>query len=371
VTAIDRRSFLAALSAAIAGAGTPRSAIAQMGEPLFVSACLDADKAASVAAFSLDGRMVFRTRLPDRGHDVAIRPHAPDLVVFARRPGNWAAIIHRQTGMVMQVVTSPPGRHFYGHGVFSADGALLYATENKMTTGEGVLGIYDARAGYRRVGEMPSFGVGPHDLTFLPGRHMVVANGGIRTHPDTGREILNKDDMEPSLAIIDPASEKALLSVDFGQNLKGLSIRHLAVTPRGETVFGCQYMGNPDEMPALVGTMTPDGKTRFLDMPEDDLASMDNYIGSVTLDVSGRIAAATSPNGNAMAWWDLPSGRYLGRRRMSDVCGIAPTPLEGVFLATSGNSGVRLAPVLKADLKALGGTEIDRWIWDNHLRAFG
>jgi len=59
---------------------------AQANESFFVSACLYGDKAASVAALSLDGRIVFRTRLPDRGHDVAVRPDAPDLVVVARRP---------------------------------------------------------------------------------------------------------------------------------------------------------------------------------------------------------------------------------------------------------------------------------------------
>jgi hypothetical protein len=103
-------------------------------------------------------------------------------------------------------------------------------------------------------------------------------------------------------------------------------------------------------------------------MPEDDLGALENYVGSVTLDTTGRIAAATSPKGNTIAWWDLETGRYLGRRRMSDVCGIAPAPLEGVFLATSGNSGVRLAPVAGSELAPLGGTELDRWIWDNHLR---
>jgi hypothetical protein len=361
---------MAALSAAVAGSVLPSRSFAGSTQALFVSACLDGDKAASVAVFSLDGEMLFRTRLPDRGHDIALRPGGSDLVVFARRPGDWAAIIDRRTGQTAQVITAPAGRHFYGHGVFSADGGLLYATENRMATGEGLLGIYDAGAGYNRIGEMPSFGIGPHDLAFLPGhRHMVVANGGIRTHPETGREMLNKDAMEPSLAIIDPASQAVLHSVDFGPALKGLSIRHLAVTPAGETVFGCQYTGDADDMPQLVGTMTPEGKTRFLEMPEDDLASLDNYVGSVSLDVSGRIAAATSPNGNTVAWWDLKTGRYLGRRRMSDVCGIAPTPADGVFLATSGNAGVRLAPVSTADLKPLGGTDIDRWMWDNHVRA--
>ncbi len=371
MTAIDRRSFLASLGATLAGSLAGGRALANpaAAAPLFVSACLDSADAAAVAVFSLDGEMIFRTSLPDRGHDIAIRPGSPDLVAFARRPGNWAAIIDRRTGAVSRVITAPPGRHFYGHGVFSADGSLLYATENRMATGEGLLGLYEPASGYRRIGEMPSFGVGPHDLAFLPGQaRMVVANGGIRTHPDTGREILNKDAMEPSLAIIDPRGQTVLASVDLGPSLKGLSIRHLAVSPAGETVFGCQFEGDRDEMPALVGILTPDGRTRFLDMPEDDLDAMENYVGSVTLDATGRIAAATSPKGNTIAWWDLETGRYLGRRRMSDVCGIAPAPLAGVFLATSGNAGVRLAPVAASDLAPLGGTQLDRWIWDNHLR---
>ncbi|MGO4706924.1 DUF1513 domain-containing protein [Microvirga sp. 2MCAF38] len=369
MTGIDRRSFLAALSAAIAAPLGSRLALAGTPEPLFVSACFDASDAASVAVFSLDGHMLFNTRLPDRGHDIAMRPSSDDLVVFARRPGNWAAIIDRNTGIVAKVITSPPGRHFYGHGVFSADGGLLYATENAMTTGDGLLGIYDAKAGYRRVGEMPSFGIGPHDLAFLPGhRHIVVANGGIKTHPGTGREILNKDEMEPSLALVDPQSGTVLVKTDLGAALKGLSIRHLAVTATGEAVFGCQFEGDPNEMPSLVGTLTPDGKTRLLEMPEDDLDALKNYVGSVTLDASGTIAAATSPRGNTIAFWDLTSGRYLDRRRMSDVCGVAAAPMNGVFLATSGNAGVKLAPVASQELSRLGGTELDRWIWDNHLR---
>ncbi|WP_112661643.1 DUF1513 domain-containing protein [Microvirga flavescens] len=369
MTAIDRRSFLAALSATIAASGGSRLAFAGTPEPLFVSASLDSSDAAYVAVFALDGRMLFNTRLPERGHDIAIRPFSEDLVVFARRPGNWAAIIDRNSGNVTRVVTSPPGRHFYGHGVFSADGGLLYATENAMATGDGVLGIYDATADYRRVGEMPSYGIGPHDLAFLPGhRHIVVANGGIKTHPGTGREILNKDEMEPSLALVDPQSGSVLVKTDLGAALKGLSIRHLAVTAAGTTVFGCQFEGDPNEMPPLVGVMTPDGKTRFLDMPEDDLGALQNYVGSVSLDASGKLAAATSPRGNTIAFWDVSSGQYLGRRRMSDVCGVAAAPIEGVLLATSGNSGVRLAPVATQELKRLGGTELDRWTWDNHLR---
>ena len=91
--------------------------------------------------------------------------------MFARRPSNWAAVVDRGTGRVRLVVTTPPERHFFGHGVFSPDGRLLYATENRAgiddpDAGAGVLGIYDAGAGYRRVGERPTHGSG---RTISPG----------------------------------------------------------------------------------------------------------------------------------------------------------------------------------------------------------
>lgn len=364
---IARRPFLAALGAALlpARAKADRSAA---HETVYVSACTGAEGAA-VAAFDGDGRLLFATRLPERGHDVAVRPGTVEVVVFARRPGNWAAVVDRRDGRVLRLVTAPTGRHFYGHGAFL--GGLLHATENAVATGDGVIGLYDAADGYRRVGEMPSHGIGPHDLAFLPeggalGPGLLVANGGIRTHPETEREILNPEAMEPGLALVDPATGAARLKVDLGAPLRGLSIRHLAVTPSGEAVFGCQFEG--DAMPPLVGVLGRDGRTRFLEMPEDDLAALQGYVGEVGLDASGRIAAATSPRGGVVALFDFGSGRYLGQRRMGDVCGVAPAP-EGAetFLVTSGNSGVRLARPARPELARLGGSDLDRWSWDNHL----
>ena len=329
---------------------------------------MDADKACSVAVFDDAGRVLFTTRLPERGHDATPRPGSDEFVVFARRPGNWAAVVDRRSGAVGPMIVTPPERHFYGHGIFSPDGRLLYATENLIATGDGVLGIYDATAGYVRVGELPSFGIGPHDIAALPGsRHLLVANGGLRTAPDTGREILNPEAMSPSLAILDPVAGTSILKVELGQALRGLSIRHLAVAGDGEAVFACQFNGDPDELPPLVGLMRADGSTTFLEMPDDDLAAMANYVGSVSLDRSERLIAATSPIGSMVAFWDRQDGRYLGRRRLSDVCGVAPMPMDGVFVLSSGNAGVKLGQPSRDDLVRIGGSDLDRWMWDNHI----
>ncbi|MCB5173598.1 DUF1513 domain-containing protein [Microvirga lenta] len=364
--AIDRRSFLAALGAAIGAGLAPRAALA--GEPVYVSACADAAGVHHVAAFSLDGSLRFATTLPSRGHDITLRPGGRELVVFARRPGNWLAVLDPGSGHVRKVVPAAPDRHFYGHGTFSPDGRLLFATENRIVTGEGIVGIYDADAGYARIGEMATNGPGPHDLAFLPGgERLVIANGGVRTHPDSGRKALNEGALEPSLALLRAGTGEVESVVELGRDLRNLSIRHLACAPDGETVFGCQFKGDPLDIVPLVGILTARGETILLDMPEDDLASMANYVGSVSLDRSGELIAATSPRGNVVAIWDRASRRYLGRTRMSDVCGVAPAPQNTAFLVTSGNAGVGLTGLDRQSVERVGG-DLARWIWDNHAR---
>ena len=70
-----------------------------------------------------------------------------------------------------------------------------------------MIGIRDAEDGYRQIGEFASQGIGPHELVLMPdGGTLAVANGGIRTHPDNDRAMLNLDTMQPSLAYLDLAS---------------------------------------------------------------------------------------------------------------------------------------------------------------------
>lgn len=362
--AIDRRSFLAALAAAIGTGLAPRRALA--AEPVYVSACTNASGVHHVAAFSQAGRMLFATTLPSRGHDMTMRPGGRELVVFARRPGNWMAVLDPVGGTVRKVVTAAQDRHFFGHGAFSDDGRLLYASENRAETGEGVLGVYDAEAGYARIGETATSGPGPHDLTFLPGgERLVVANGGERTEGES-REALNIGALESSLAVLRADTDEVESRVELSRDLRDMSIRHLACAPDGEVVFGCQFKGDALNVVPLVGLLTQQGKAVFLEMPEDDLASMENYIGSVSLDQSGSIIAATSPRGNVIGFWDRASRRYLGRRRMSDICGVAPTAYNGVFLASSGNAGVGIAKIDGRAIERIGG-DLDRWVWDNHV----
>jgi uncharacterized protein len=364
---IDRRSFLLALAGSFADPAFASAPGDRSVDRLYVSSCTDAAGVNRVAVFSAEGGVLFSTVLPERGHDITLSPVSSDLVVFARRPGDWAAVVDRTCGKVRTLIRSPEGRHFYGHGIYSRDGRLLYATENDIANGRGVLGVYDAGAHYARVGEQPTHGIGPHDLAFVPGRELLlIANGGIRTDPANGREIMNAGQMEPSLAFVDPRSGEVVNKADFGKALSGLSIRHLAMAPDGEAAFACQFEGGPDDMPALVGLISPDGRARMLEMPDEDLARLDNYVGSVALDGGGRLIAATSPRGGMAAFWDRETEKYLGLAPLPDVCGVAASPESGVFLVTSGNAGMRMARGESRDLARVSGSDLDLYMWDNH-----
>jgi hypothetical protein len=170
--------------------------------------------------------------------------------------------------------------------------------------------------------------------------------------------------MEPSLAFVDPRTGAVRNKADFGKQLSGLSIRHLAMAPDGEAAFACQFEG--EGMPALVGLISRDGRARMLAMPDEDLARLDNYVGSVALDGGGRLIAATSPRGGMAAFWDRETEKYLGLAPLPDVCGVAAAPQSGVFVVTSGNAGVRLAKAESRDLARVGGSDLDLYMWDNH-----
>lgn len=353
---IDRRSILISL---LAGAFAPRLAVAGARQ-LYVSCRLDGTGAAAVSCFDSAGAELFSTALPSRGHDLVQRPGSNEVAVFARRPGNWMLVADVASGTVITSVAPAVDRRFCGHGVYTADGHLLLVTENNESSFEGIIGIYDAADGYRRVGEFLSGGVGPHDITLCPdGTTAVIANGGLRTDAVTGRDMLVEGDAPPGLVRADIASGKIRDRFGLPSGLRKLSIRHLAAREDGTIAFGCQHQGSAEDMPPLAGLLSPGGRLTLLESPEEELARMKNYVGSVSFNRDGSLLAATSPHGNQVMLWSGADGRFVTSIAKTDVCGVAP--LDDGFIASSGNSGIEPLGVSGGKPVLLG------FIWDNHL----
>ncbi|SFT68197.1 hypothetical protein SAMN05518861_103337 [Mesorhizobium sp. YR577] len=360
---IDRRDFLKAAGAAFAASLAPAAWAKTLdADAVFATAYQKRDGSYGAAILSEAGKLLHQVDLPDRGHDVTFDPISGKSVVFARQPGTFFVAFDPTGKAAPQTVASLPDRHFFGHGVFSPDGALLYATENDFDNAAGMVGIYDARDSFRRLGEFPTHGVGPHELLLLDdGRTLAIANGGIETHPDFGRAEMNLSTMKPSLVFVDRVSGDLIESHELPPALHQLSIRHMDTDATGAIWFGCQHRGPATEKPSLVGKAERGKGLQLLDMPEDVLGGFRNYIGSVAANRDAGTVAVSSPQGNSFAVFEAASGRIVSDQSLREVCGLAPD--HAGFRATTGTG-----EIVDAD----GGTvEEADYVWDNHLLRIG
>ncbi|MDP2697411.1 DUF1513 domain-containing protein [Thalassospira sp.] len=326
-----------------------------------------------VSAFNAAGDILFQQALPGRGHDLGLRPRHVDVAVMERRPGLYGLILDRHNGDIRAKLFAPKDRRFYGHAIYSANGRYLYVTENDFDRARGVVSVWDAGDGYRRVAEFDSYGTGPHELHLMPdGDGIVIANGGLHTHPDDqdGRAPLNLDVMTPNIAIIDRHSGKLLHQTALPGDLHQLSIRHLDVSATGLIAAGFQYQGALSDAVPLVGIWQPgDGSgLNALPAPDNVQYRMRQYCGSVRFDASGSVFGVSCPRGGLMTFWDVAGQNFLTHIAAPDGCGLTATGRKGEFVGTSGlGTGWRFDAIHRARVE-LPGDSLKSRHWDNHLR---
>lgn len=354
---LDRRSFLRMAGAAWAAALAPSSLFAlERAEAVFASGFMARDGSFGIATLAEDGSIIDRVRLPARSHGMACSPATGHAVAFARRPGTFAMIFdtRRQTAPV--VIHAGEDRHFFGHGSFSPDGRLLYASENDFEANRGVIGLYDATNKYRRIGEFGTYGIGTHDMTVSDdGRILVIANGGIETHPDFGRTKLNLDHMEPSLVLVDATTGGLIERHALPPALRQLSTRHVDIDDKGRIWFASQYEGPRNDLPPLAGHFAKGEDIRFLDLPEETTMRLANYVGAIAVNRGQGLVGLTSPKGGVAVTIEAATGRVLREELVADAAGIAPS--QRGFAVSSYDGRFE---EMKADLA-----------WDQHVVRLG
>ncbi|WP_210530470.1 DUF1513 domain-containing protein [Rubellimicrobium arenae] len=350
-----RRGFLASL---LACTSLPTLGWAEAGSPAFLACAGAQDGSFSLHGLRDDGSEAFRIALPARGHAGCGHPTEALAVAFARRPGAYALAIDCARGTVRARLTPPEGRQFNGHGTFLANGAVLATSEQVADNSDGVIGLWDVEAGFVRMGEVPTGGIGPHDLRRLPGGQVIVANGGIATDP-TDRTKLNIDTMRPNLAVLDPLGDGVPEITELGPDLHQASIRHLALRRDGTVAFAMQWEGDPEVIVPLLGLRSPDGAITLAETPEAEARLMKGYAGSVAWAGDESEAAITSPKGGRAHRFDA-TGRFLAAVTRPEVCGAAS--LGQGFMFSDGLGGL----VAFEDGRARPLALADR-AWDNHL----
>lgn len=357
----SRRKFLTGLAAMTLAPVPGWSAV---GTPDFLAAALFPDASFRLAGLTTTGEITFAVPLPARGHAATAHPDQAIAIAFARRPGTFALVVDCANGQEVKRLTAPTDHHFYGHGQFSADGTLLFTTENHYEAGEGVIGVWDAANGYKRLGGFYSGGIGPHDMVVMPGAQtMAIANGGIETHPDTGRTKLNLPTMAPNLTYCD-LDGKILEQVELPDSFRKNSIRHLAARPDGLVAFAMQWQGDKADHPPLLGLHKRGTAPRLLSAPDPEQARMQGYAGSVAFSPDGAQVAITSPRGSGLHRFDVSAGELVDAFALEDVCGLGTGFSELIYTTGTGQIG----HLTRSGVKQVSHPSCQ---WDNHLVPVG
>jgi hypothetical protein len=362
--ACNRRSFLLGTGTLLAAVGTAHFAAADGTR--FLSAADNADGGHCLLGLNAAGEPTYCLPVPQRAHE-ALALNDRLAIYFARRPGRQCYVVDMHAGMLVATLEAQAGEHFCGHGCLGADGRQLFLTSYDYERRMGVVAIHAAAPPFARLGGFDTHGLDPHQLALLPdAKTLVVANGGILTHPDSEREMLNLATMAPSLVYLDTASGKLLHQVMPPHHQ--ISLRHLAVSADGTVVIGAQ--DHAEEMEAhphpLVFQHRLGGELRPFDAPPQNWRGMNQYIASIALSEDGRLALSTTPRGNGISLWNVTANRHVRNFPVRDVAGAAWSRAENCFLVSNGLGQLvylRLHPEPALELASRNAG----LYWDNHL----
>jgi len=328
---------------------------------------------------NIKGEKLNKLRLPSRAHQVFKHTSLEMLCVVARRPGKYISLVHSKTGTLIKTLFPSAGYHFYGHGLFSNDGRYLVTSENHIESAEGRIAVRDRLSGFEIVNQFPSHGIGPHEIKLTTdGQTLVVANGGIKTHPGNGRAKLNLSTMRPSLVYLNLSTGKLLEKKRLPTSLHQLSIRHIDINHLDQVVIAMQYQGDRTDQVPLMAVHSRGEDIRLLNAPVNTYLAMKHYCGSVCFDASGKFAAATSPKGDRLTIWDISKEQLIDEVRCRDACGVAALDNQG-FVVTSGTGKLYHYSIKHKAVQTLASfvslNQVineppnlpERMAWDNHL----
>lgn len=371
---LSRRHFVLASASlgAIAGGGLLFSSQSKARTGTLLSAFEDARGDQYVGGLSLQDEHVFGARVPMRAHGCAVHPTDPNRVLFfARRPGTQAFELDRATMKARTVFTTDSGRHLAGHGTYSANGDLIFTPEHDFERARGVVVVRDART-FAVVGEIDTKGIDPHEVAWLPDhRSLLVANGGIMTHPRSFRRKLNIPTMDPSLCVIDAESGECKEQWRLPDHL--LSIRHVSMTSSGITAVGLQYEGKKEQVPGIVALYRPaepgkQAQFRLLTAPAEETARFQAYVASIAISEAHDLITAACPYGGGVACWSLRDERYLGFIAASETYGLSRLA-DGSILASQRDGTAYGLDETRLRSQFLKITSAQPIRWDDHWVA--
>lgn len=247
-------------------------------------------------------------KVPSRPHGLSVLPDGSCLVA-ARRPGDWLMRVSAQ-GQVLARTWLTDDRRLNGHVLAGAAADVFYSTETDLENDQGLVVVRDVRT-LEPLQEWATQGSDPHEMALLPkgalgldGPCLMVANGGVKTLPDLGRQSLN------ALGRVEPLdSSLVALNVKTGEVVNTwrladpwLSLRHLAHHNQLDALGVALQAHHPDvslkQQAPIVAVLTSNGL-----VCASAGGGFSGYGGSIACTEHGFMV--TSPPSNALAEFDV------------------------------------------------------------------
>jgi len=377
--AIKRRSIIYSAFGSLLGASLgPAAGIAGLGlggctfkpqEPVsYLSAARDKKGRYFGVFLGENLEIINKVLLPRRAHAAVYNKQNHEALFFSRRPGSEIFVLRRDSSRPEYTIQSKANRHFYGHGILSPEQKYLFTSENNIENSQGVIAIRDVRNNYQLIREMSSCGIGPHELSILSdAKTLVVANGGLRTHPDKKRIALNTHSMQPNMSFINWHTGERLAQYTPAHHQ--MSLRHMAVAEDDGVFVAVQYKGNVlDSVPLLVKVKMGEG-IKSLASPANFSVEQKQYSASVC-SVKGQ-TLMSCPKNNTLSLWQ--NNMLQDTCKIKDVAGVCvnrrATTSTASFIYSSGSGRIGRVESVGNRLVLSEEKTYTDLLWDNHLLA--
>jgi len=320
---VQRRDFLVALAAMSSVPSRAFAARSVAGHRVSLAAAWQAGASFRVGILRRDAagelQIAAATDVPTRAHGL-LREPAGTLLAVARRPGDWLLRWNRD-GRAINWHWIEPRRAFSGHVLSSNDGRTLYTTEADLDTGAGLIGVRDAATLEKRA-EWPTLGIDAHELIWdaTEKDHLIVANGGVPSRPETGRLKRDLEHMDSSLVRLDARSGDPL--AQWRLDDRRLSLRHLAWgAGRSGLILGVALQAEHDD-PATRSNAAAlalfDGRSLRSVTAPMPLAGYGGDIAAVD-----SCFAVSCPRAQGVALYDA-DGTWRGLIELAEACALLP-----------------------------------------------
>lgn len=272
---------------------------------------------ATVRDRSPDGNYKRNMDIGFLAHGVIKNPLAEERVVVFEKKGPGGAEIDLKSNEIATRIMPAKGCEFYGHGAYSKDGRLLYATEYEKSSYEGKMTVRDAKD-FSVIDEFPTYGEWPHDCQFIDdGKVVAITNGG--GHMDGGSE--------PCVTYVSVPDGRLIEKVTF-PNFSWLNAGHLLVGQRGDLAIAHAMREGLHDRDSLGGiSLRPrSAPLKTMVSPAAVTGAMKGETLSIVMHEESSVIAATNPYGREdglLTFWNMARQEFVSKLEVQQPRGVA------------------------------------------------